>query len=91
MTRLVAGAQVPPVCEDRALQDINKGTCKLYVPVGQVEAYKAAEGWREFWIYGNIIETGIESLNRDDATEGNASVLTGHGLKLRKRVLTLSV
>ena len=89
MTRLVAGAQVPPVCEDRALQDINKGTCKLYVPVGQVEAYKAAEGWREFWIYGNIIETGIESLNRDDATEVERFSLDGTRLKAPQKGINI--
>ncbi len=37
---------------------INKATCKLYVPMGTVNAYREAIGWHEF---ENIIEESIST------------------------------
>ena len=49
MTRLVSKTEVPPVCGSQALDDINKWTCELFVPQKSLEAYKAAEQWKEFF------------------------------------------
>ena len=42
---------------------MNKQDCKLFVPQGCVEAYRAAELWKDF----NIIEmgTGISEMKND--------------------------
>ena len=49
MTRLQSRAEVPPVCGNQALDDINKWTCELFVPEKSLDAYKAAEQWKEFF------------------------------------------
>ena len=49
MTRLQSRAEVPPVCGNQALDDINKWTCELFVPAKSLDAYKAAEQWKEFF------------------------------------------
>ena len=49
MTRLQSRAEVPPLCGNQALDDINKWTCELFVPAKSLDAYKAAEQWKEFF------------------------------------------
>ena len=49
MTRLQSRAEVPPVCGNQALDDINKWTCELFVPAKSLDTYKAAEQWKEFF------------------------------------------
>ena len=49
MTRLQSRAEVPPLCGNQALDDINKWTCELFVPTKSLDAYKAAEQWKEFF------------------------------------------
>ena len=39
---------VPPVLNSSAFNGVEKNECALVVPVGSVEAYRNAEGWREF-------------------------------------------
>ena len=38
----------PPVCGESVFKYVDKNTCKLYVPYGCVEAYTAAERWKDF-------------------------------------------
>jgi len=48
--------------------NVNKTTCKLYVPRGSYTAYSLAFGWRDFL---NIIEeddTAIQTINKDNAS-----------------------
>jgi hypothetical protein len=40
-------AEVPPVCGENAFKNVNK-KAQLYVPIQSIEAYKNADGWREF-------------------------------------------
>jgi len=49
VTQIVSLATTPPTCGTQALDDINKLTCKLYVPEGSQTSYKAAEQWKEFF------------------------------------------
>lgn len=56
MRKLYSAASVPPACSARALTDINKQACTLYVPTGSVDAYKAAFMWKDFY---NIVGTNI--------------------------------
>ena len=49
MTELISHSTTPPICGDQALDDINKWTCKLFVPKGCIGAYQAADQWKEFF------------------------------------------
>ena len=82
ITKLTAKAQVPPTCGDQALDGINKWSCTLYVPEAQIDAYKAASQWKEFF----FIETGVEGVTVDgDATEVARYNLNGARLTAPQR------
>ena len=48
LEEITSKAQTPPVCGPQALEDINKGECKLYVPDGSLAAYEKADQWKDF-------------------------------------------
>ena len=58
MTRLESRAEAPPACGYYALDDINKQTCELFVPIISLGAYKAADQWKEF-----VFITGVDYDN----------------------------
>ena len=60
MTRLVSRTAEPPRCGPQALDDINKWTCKLYVPDASIDAYKAADQWKEFFFITTDIAHAVE-------------------------------
>ena len=67
MTRLVSRTAIPPVCGPQALDDINKWTCKLYVPDASIDAYQSADQWKEFFFITDIahaVEDGGSSADR---------------------------
>lgn len=74
MVRLVSKTEVPPVCGSQALDDINKWTCELFVPQKSLEAYKAAEQWKEFFFI-----TGEEPGGIDIAAKDEISVISRNG------------
>ena len=58
-------AVIPPVCDSKALDDINKGTCTLYVPTEETSMYRyiAKEPWTNF--------VHIEKLNAQGDSNGD--------------------
>ena len=63
---------MPPICSANALGDINKQTCELFVPIKSLDAYKAADQWKDF-----IFITGVdfdEPGNVGDAVSENGGV-----------------
>ena len=60
MTRLVSRTAEPPVCGPQALDDINKWTCKLYVPDASIDAYQSADQWKEFFFITTDIAHAVE-------------------------------
>ena len=67
MTRLVSRTAIPPVCGPQALDDINKWTCKLYVPDASIDAYQSADQWKEFFFITDIahaVEGGDSPADR---------------------------
>lgn len=48
ITRLECQAIVPPVCGDIAFYSINKKECILVVPQESIDAYRAADQWKDF-------------------------------------------
>ena len=47
--QLVSKASTPPTCGSQALDDINKWTCKLWVPEDCDTVYQQAGQWKEFF------------------------------------------
>ena len=60
---IVCNASVPPSYGQLVFYGVDKQNCKLYVPKGCEEAYRAAELWKDF----NIIEmgTGISEMQNE--------------------------
>lgn len=46
--RITCGMAEPPEIDASVFSNVNKLTCKLYVPSGTVELYSSAEVWKEF-------------------------------------------
>lgn len=62
-------ATIPPTCGNwKVFRYLDTNKCKLIVPEGSVDAYKAADVWKDFF---NIEATGIKqvSVNEDDAAQ----------------------
>ena len=57
LTAIISKAEVPPTCGSQALDDVNKWECTLTVPEGSVDAYQAADQWKEFF----FVEEGDEN------------------------------
>ncbi len=60
VTEISTSATVPPTCGNQALDDINKWTCNLYVPDASIEAYKAADQWKEFFFIGDAEQIDVD-------------------------------
>ena len=72
MTRLVSRTATPPVCGSQALDDINKWTCKLYVPDASIDAYQSADQWKEFFFITTDISHAV-----DDGDSAADRILSG--------------
>ena len=64
-------AETPPVCGSGAFWEVDKNKCVLSVPEKSINAYKAAEGWKDFL----QIISGIGGV----AQESNAGVSARNG------------
>ena len=71
-------AGLPPSCSTNLFGSINKWECKLFVPKNSVDAYKKADGWKEFFLIEGTT-TGIIN-NIYNKTE-NVDVYTIDGIK----------
>ena len=49
MVKIVSSCNVPPVCGEQALADINVWDCTLYVPNDYTDAYYSAPQWWDFF------------------------------------------
>ena len=56
LTSITSHAEVPPTCGAQALDDINKWNCVLGVPLGNADAYYAADQWKEFFFIEDVVE-----------------------------------
>lgn len=76
VNEVFCAASVPPVCSGMQFQDDNYKKAKLHVPVGTADAYKSADGWKEFSeIIGDIESAGVKEITGDGMKIG-----FGHGV-----------
>ena len=102
LTEIVCKAQNPPATRytdkvglDRpggVFYGVNKQNCKLYVPKGCEEAYRASDLWKDFGnivpITANVQHSGCLRETRDDAEEYKcAIILTKEGSVLTVQLL----
>ena len=84
ITQISSEAVVPPTCGINALDDINKWNCKLFVPKANINAYKQAPQWKEFFFIEST--TGITNTVYNKA--GLADVYTIDGTKRLSKAST---
>ena len=84
ITQISSKAVVPPTCGINALDDINKWNCKLFVPKANINAYKQAPQWKEFFFIEST--TGITNTVNNKA--GLVDVYTIDGTKRLSKAST---
>ena len=62
LTKIESLAENPPVCDKYPFSGVDKDKCVLSVPKNSVEAYKSAEGWKDFY---NIV-AGISGVAQEN-------------------------
>ena len=72
--RIYSLATIPPACGGNCFSGVDKASCTLYVPKGSLEAYKAADEWKNF---ENIVEEGTISYRVLSAEEKTVEVVAG--------------
>ena len=69
LTEINSLATVPPVCSSWCFYEVDTKACILNVPEGTADAYKTADGWKDFT---NIVETdfaGSEEIAAEAAAD----------------------
>ena len=84
IAQISSEAVVPPTCGINALDDINKWNCKLFVPKANINAYKQAPQWKEFFFIDGT--TGITNTAYNNS--GLADVYTIDGTKRLSKAST---
>ena len=84
IAQITSEAVVPPTCGINALDDINKWNCKLFVPKANINAYKQAPQWKEFFFIEGT--TGITNTVYNKA--GLADVYTIGGTRRLSKAST---
>ena len=73
VTKIISRANTPPTCGSQALDDISKWTCELSVPPTSIEAYQAADQWKEFFFI-NGTSFDVEPKSGDANHDGVVDV-----------------
>ena len=76
--QITSEAAMPPRCFGNVFEEINTKECKLIVPKNSVDAYKKADGWKEFFLIEGTT-TGI--INNIYNKIDNVDVYTIDGVK----------
>ena len=83
--QITSEAVTPPICSAGSFERVNRNECKLIVPKNSVDAYKKADGWKEFFLIEGTT-TGIIN-NIYNKTE-NVDVYTVDGVKCLNKANT---
>ena len=83
---------VPPVCSGWLFDGVSKDNMTLHYPKGSIDAYKAAECWKEFFSNDHATEfdaTGIHDVHAGAATVIESYSLSGQRTTQNHRGLTI--
>jgi len=83
LTELVCYAETPPFCDYIILEGVNISLCTLKVPKGSKDAYRQADGWKEFVNIEEVDVTGIEAVAAESMS--NADITDIYDLNGRRR------
>ena len=91
LKKIYATNPIPPTCDNYPFKNVSKTDCILYVPVGSLQAYKAADHWSDF---ENIVEMDMASISVDNSTadnfnaymQGNTLIVEGAGQSMNVAV-----
>ena len=83
LTELVCYAETPPFCDYIILEGVNISLCTLKVPKGSKDAYRQADGWKEFPNIEEVDVTGIEAVTAESVS--NAEITDIYDLNGRRR------
>ena len=91
ITAIYSKAPTPPTCGNSTVFNyLNTKECKLYVPEQSVEAYKAADVWKNFYILGsNSIPTGIRTIGDNTEAAEQRYTIDGQQLGSAKKGLNI--
>ena len=85
MAMLFSLNEMPPTCNSSAFNGINKMNCVLSVPAQSIELYKAADGWRDFY----IIQDAVNDIRIDGIYNGEWFNINGQRLDNAKRGINI--
>ena len=78
LTSIYSNAVTPPACRDNAFHEDTKWDCSLYVPKESIDAYKAANVWKDFLsIKENPYYSSLESIATMDKNDAPLYDLQG--------------
>ena len=80
-TMLVKTA-TPPICANKTFSKNTYLYCSLKVPVGTLNAYKSAEGWKNFWNIEECDFSGVEAIEEDNAV---SCVANNGGIRIENK------
>ncbi len=83
LTEIVSLASIPPICNDGVFGYVDKSLCTLKVPKGSKDAYRQADGWKEFPNIEEVDVTGIEAVTAESVS--NAEITDIYDLNGRRR------
>ena len=83
LTELVCYAETPPFCDYIILEGVNISLCTLKVPKGSKDAYRQADGWKDFVNIEEVEVTGIEAVTAEGVS--NADITDIYDLNGRRR------
>ena len=89
MSELKSLAVIPPTCEYTkkglgVFDGVDKQTCKLLVPKESIEAYKAADQWRDFTLiseYDSVDDISVDTQNAVYEVYNLQGVRVGSGIR----------
>lgn len=79
-------AVVPPTCgNNNVFRYLDTSKCKLLVPEGSIDAYKAADVWKDFF----NIETGLNGISADAEASAEWFDLRGRSISTPRKGLNI--
>ena len=72
----------PPTLDKSVFEGVSTSTCVLKVPEGSVDAYKAADQWKEFMNIEGVKISAIDAATTDADSDINAPAYNMQGVKV---------